>query len=324
MLHRYEDYRWLRGFNVIPSWGARIEQAWWAYNGDRFREEVALAVPTYANCIRLWIEFSAWMADPDGVQDAFMDAVTAIADCGMTVMPCLFNRWHDTRYDYGGTYHEDLHRDLEPKLDYVRALVAPLTDDPRILLWDLCNEPAACSFDDPIAAREMSWMSCVADVIRMCGARQPITIGTHQAGCNMDIYAPLCDVLCCHPYGQSPEQHAQYLAVCLAVQRRHRKPMLSNETVPGCLDDAKRAACARWTIRMMEDAGIGWMGWGLREGRAISTRRDRFDGNGIDGQGFHAWFTSEGSLRPGLEFLLEPPRFTPPWVTKVAAEESQS
>jgi hypothetical protein len=75
---------------------------------------------------------------------------------------------------------------------------------------------------------------------------------------------------------------------------------------------------------MMEDAGIGWMGWGLREGRAISTRRDRFDGNGIDGQGFHAWFTSEGSLRPGLEFLLEPPRFTPPWVTKVAAEESQS
>ena len=34
---------------------------------------------------------------------------------------------------------------------------------------------------------------------------------------------------------------------------------------------------------MMEDAGYGWVGWGLREGKAISTRRDRYDGNGIAG-----------------------------------------
>lgn len=27
-LHHYQDYAWLRGFNIVPSWGARIEQAW--------------------------------------------------------------------------------------------------------------------------------------------------------------------------------------------------------------------------------------------------------------------------------------------------------
>lgn len=43
MLHRYTDYRWLRGFNIIPSWGVRIEQAWWDYEPARFREEAALA-----------------------------------------------------------------------------------------------------------------------------------------------------------------------------------------------------------------------------------------------------------------------------------------
>jgi hypothetical protein len=43
MIHRYADYRWLRGFNMIPSWVARIEQAWWDYDGSRFREEEALA-----------------------------------------------------------------------------------------------------------------------------------------------------------------------------------------------------------------------------------------------------------------------------------------
>ena len=25
MMHRYEEYSWLRGFNLVPSWGARIE-----------------------------------------------------------------------------------------------------------------------------------------------------------------------------------------------------------------------------------------------------------------------------------------------------------
>jgi hypothetical protein len=313
MLHRYEDYRWLRGFNVIASWGARVEEAWWDYSGDRFREEIAPARTVHANCIRLWTEFTAWMADPEAVTGAFMDAVAAIDECGMKTMPCLFNRWHDHRFDYGGTYREDLERDIQPKLDYVRALVGPLAKDGRILVWDLCNEPQAASLTDPSAAQELYWLARIADTVRQTGAEQPVTIGTHQSGSSMDIFAPLCDVLCCHPYGRTPEQLRDMLAVCSSVQKRHRKPMLSNETVPGCLDDLRRAECAKWTIPVMEDAGFGWMGWGLREGKAIATRRDRIDGNGIDGQGFHAWFTSAGKLRAGLEFLEEPPRFEPPW-----------
>ena len=316
VIHDYESYAWLRGFNVIPSWGARIEQAWWDYRPDCFREEIALAARTHANTIRLWIEFTAWMAAPCAVQASFMDAVAAIDEFGMKTMPCLFNRWHDLRYDYGGTYDEDLFRDIAPKLEYVRDLVGPLIRDERVLMWDLCNEPQLRKASDPIAGPEMAWIARVADVVREAGVQQPVTIGTHQEGGNMDAYAPLCDVLCCHPYGRTPEQLTTMLAICRAVQKRHGKPMHSSETVPGCLDDRKRADCARWTIPMMEDAGYGWMGWGMREGRAVSTRRDRVDGNGIDGQGFHAWFNADGSLRTGLEFLTDQPRLLPPWEGK--------
>jgi hypothetical protein len=35
---------------------------------------------------------------------------------------------------------------------------------------------------------------------------------------------------------------------CVAVQNKHGKPMLSNESIPGCLDDARRAELARWSI----------------------------------------------------------------------------
>lgn len=40
--HVYPDYGWLRGFSIIPSWAARIEDAWWFYDGARMRKEVAL------------------------------------------------------------------------------------------------------------------------------------------------------------------------------------------------------------------------------------------------------------------------------------------
>ncbi len=141
----YPDYGWLRGFSVVPSWGARIEEAWWRYDPARFREEIEPARRMHANCIRLWLEFTAWMADPDGVTERFLDAVAALDRYGMRAMPCLFNRWHDNQWDYGGLYTEDLYRDWTPKLAYVRAIVTPLAADPRVLAWDLCNEPQAFS-----------------------------------------------------------------------------------------------------------------------------------------------------------------------------------
>ena len=313
MMHNYTEYGWLRGFNVVPSWGARIEQAWWAYDPARLREEVALARDVHANCIRLWIEFTAWMADPERITAHFLDAVAGIAENGMKTMPCLFNRWHDRTYDYGGTYIEDLHTDWRPKLDYVRALAAPLGADDRILAWDLCNEPQVPRLDAASNAKEIEWLEQVAAAVRSCDAQQPITIGVLQVEEQMDRLAPLCDVLCCHPYGRTPEQLREMLEVCRRIQDKHAKPMLCNECIPGCLDDLRRAECARWSIAALEAAGYGWMGWGMREGRAISTRRDRYDGNGLDNQGFHAWFNADGSLRSGLAFLREPPARRAPW-----------
>src|SRR5258708_5514650 len=58
-IHAYRDYGWLRGLGMVPSWGAKIEDAWWFYDGAKMREEVALAKQIHVNCIRLWIEFSA-------------------------------------------------------------------------------------------------------------------------------------------------------------------------------------------------------------------------------------------------------------------------
>ena len=61
----------------------------------------------------------------------------------------------------------------------------------------------------------------------------------------------------------------------MAIQRggdQLKKPMLVNETIPGALDDAVRAGVARFYTEQLSAAGLGWMGWALREGKAISPR----------------------------------------------------
>ena len=323
-IHRYDDYGWLRGFNVIPSWAARIEQAWWDYDAGRFREEIALATQAHANCIRLWIEFTAWMADPEAVTAAFHDAIAAIGEHGMKAEPCLYNRWHNLEWDYGGTYilflnerpRESRVYELGPQREYLQALVTPLARDDRVLMWDLCNEPRATSLDDPMSAREVLWLTQVADTVRATGAQQPITIGTTWLGANLDIYAPLCDVLGPHFYAHTPEDLAAKAEQAASQQKAHHKPMHCNEGIPGSLNDRRRAEVAKFHIKELESRGWGWIGWGMREGKAVSTRRDRVDTNGIDGEGFHAWFTAGGELRPGLEFLQEPPSLPPPWVRR--------
>ncbi len=305
-LHAYQEYGWLRGFGMVPSWGANIVEAWQLYDGTRFREEVALAKQVHANCIRLWIEFAAWKTNPEKVTANFMDAIAGIAENSMKVMPCLFNHWHDRKLDYLGTSAAG---DWSPHLEYVKALVKPLISDDRVLIWDLCNEPGARESTTP----EYKWLAQIAATVRECGVKQPITIGT-MSGTNITNFAPLVDVLNGHPYAHNKPNLAVLIDSFKKMSADTGKPFLVNETIPGALDDQVRADVARFYTEMLADAGFGWMGWVIREGKAIATSRELPDGNGIQGGGYHPFFTKEGRLRGGLEFLTEKPKRSAPWL----------
>ena len=304
-LHAYTDYGWLRGFGIVPSWAANIVEAWQLYDGARFREEVALARQVHANCIRLWIEYAAWKTDPEKMTTRFLDAVAGIAENGMKVMPCLFNHWHDRKLDYGGT---PLAGDWAPHFEYVKALVTPLAKDDRVMIWDLCNEPGSRDAN----TLEFKWLSEIAATVRGCGAQQPITICT-MSGVNITTFAPLVDVLNGHPYGHHRNNLEALIVSFTAMSKETGKPFLVNETFPGALDDLVRADVVRFYTEMLSAAGFGWMGWVIREGKAIATSRELHDGNGIEGGGYHPFFTKEGKLRDGLEFLTEAPKLRPPW-----------
>ena len=316
-LHVYRDYGWLRGFNSIFSWGTRIEDGWWFYDGAKLREEMALARSVHANAIRLWIEYSAWYRDPEKITASFLDAIVAIDENGMKAMPCLFNRWHDRRYDFGGTHIENVIPGGTTQFDYVRALVTPLAKDPRILCWDLCNEPQAHArdfkvFSEELCQRELAWLKGIAGAVRGCGAQQPVIIGTMN-GANVTFFSPLVDVLCAHPYARDRAGLEKLISTYREMVAKEGKPLLVNECVPGSDVDETRGATHRYYGELLSAAGFGFMAWSIKEGRAIATRRDRMDGNGIDAKGFHPTFTKDNQLRAGHEWMMEKPKLRAPW-----------
>lgn len=317
LLHQYDHYGWLRGFNMVPSWGARIEDAWWFYDSAKMREEVALARTLHANTIRLWIEYSAWIRDPVKITDFFLDAVAIIHESGMKTMPCLFNRWHQASYDYGGTYLDNLYRGWEHHFPYIRSLVEPLAHDNRILLWDLCNEPQATSpyakeMTDDCRKIEYEWLASIADEMRNIGVLQPITVGTMRLD-DVKMYEPICDVLCAHPYALTKEALIDTVTDLSALQKAIGKPLIVNECMPGSLDDMLRADIVRFTAEILSEARFGWMGWALKSGLAVSTRVDRVSGPSPNNDGYYPFFTSDNRLRSGLEFLMESPENKAPW-----------
>ena len=160
--------------------------------------------------------------------------------------------------------------------------------------------------------KEHDWLAAIARTVRECGAQQPITIGTMVDG-NIEAFADLCDVLCGHPYAHDRPGLAKLIEGFTALAQKFGKRFLVNECIPGSLDDAVRAEVAHYYTEMLSTAGFGWMGWALREGKAISTRRDRYDANGITSEGFHPFFTRGGKLRGGLDFLTQKPALRAPW-----------
>ena len=134
-----------------------------------------------------------------------------------------------------------------------------------------------------------------------------------MSGKNIESYADICDVLCGHPYAHDRAGLEQLIASFKDLREKYGKPFLVNECIPGAEVDADRGQIAKLYNDLLSENGFGWMGWALREGKAISTRRDRVDANGLRGFGFHPFALKNGKLRAGLECLTEKPKVLPPW-----------
>jgi hypothetical protein len=317
------DYSKIKGFNYQPSWGSSGFEIWRSFNGDRMGHELALGKCYFPgmNAIRLWLSHDAWVRSPSAFEANFNTALAIAEGCGLVVMPVLFNRWHDPALDYGGIYIDH----FLPKASWVQgidqpaafaaAIVAGHAADPRILAWDLCNEPFSygCPPQDvpDIAAEEYAWLASMYAIAKQCGAQAPVTVGIHPGHGLEGIrqIAPLSDILSIHPYWtydspvQAKQDYEQLLDGYVGFAAQAGKPLIATETCWGSTDDARRVEIIRYTLAQLQQRGIGWLVYLLHHSLIADAHRAEY--GPLSAPGNLAFIEADGRLRPGHEVFNE-------------------
>ncbi|MBP3606091.1 MAG: cellulase family glycosylhydrolase [Clostridia bacterium] len=204
----YNGRPWLRGCNYMSADCAnRVDQ--WQSLGfeERFEtteEELKLMRETGYNTVRLILEYVVWREEHDGFMERFERYISLCDKYGMSCMIVLANdcmppktpEWKppyvgEQTYDWG--YHGGKKRsqhgkhnepaphfyldDPETRADYlkmVREIVTKYKDDPRIVIWDVFNEPGN-SLRDPLSLPLLKEMF---ETVRACKPSQPLTCAT--------------------------------------------------------------------------------------------------------------------------------------------------
>jgi hypothetical protein len=314
------DWSQIRGFNYQPSYGSNGFELWQKFDAVTIDRELGLGRKYFPgmNALRWWLSWDAFLRDPQRFADNFETALQLADKHGAVVMPVLFNRWHDAVLDYGGIYVDH----FLPAVSWVQSpgmfdrymdmIVGAHHDDPRILAWDLCNEPFAYSCPresiPQIVEAETAWLTGLFQKCKKLSAQAPVTVGIHP-GVPLEMVDAMDDVLSIHPYyvhnapDANKESYEQSLDRDVAIAARAKKPLLATECCWGSLDDAVRVASVRYTLEQLKKRGIGWLVYLLHHSLIADAHRPTHGPIGFPG--YLGFIELDGSLRPGHDVFNE-------------------
>lgn len=278
----YRKLPWLCGFNYVPSTAINPIELWAAETFDpaTIDRELAWAQAIGFNTLRVNLHYFAWEADPAGLAGRIDRFLAIAAKRGLCVAPCLFDDCsHNGKQPHHGpqdTPVPGIHNSgwtpspghglvvdevRWPLLAaYVTEVIEAFRDDPRILMWDLYNEPGNGNMDGkslPLLRETFNWA-------REANPAQPITSGVwtgDAATAGPDTLTGFMlaesDVITYHDYGEREP---------LLTQTRHLKT-LGRPVI--CTEWMRRPVSRFEThLEVFRDEGVGCFFWGLVNGKS--------------------------------------------------------
>ena len=298
----YAKQPWLVGSNYIPATAINELEMWQAdsFDAKRIDMELGWAESLGMNTMRVFLHDLLWQQDPEGFRKRIDEFLTIAGKHKIRPMFVLFDSCWDPFPKLGkqraprpGVHNsgwvqspgaEALKDPAQyPRLEvYVKGVVGAFAKDPRILAWDIWNEPGNANDDsyrklEPANKGELV-LALVPKVFawtRAAGASQPLTSGVWtgdwSAPGKLDpmarIQLDLSDVVSFHSY-DPPDQFRQQV-VSLAWLHR---PLLCTEfmargngsTFQGTLPIAKkyRVAAINWgLVQGKTQTNLPWDSW---------------------------------------------------------------
>ncbi len=250
----YQRKPWLVGSNYIPADAINELEMWQAVTFDpqRIDLELGWAESIGMNTMRVFLNNLVWEQDPRGYRkriDTFLQICVKHKNRPLFV---LFDSCWDPLPHLGpqhapvpgvhnsGWVQVPGAKELEdpkdyPKLEaYVKGVVGAFAQDPRVLGWDIWNEPdngngSSYGKDEPAdkTARVLVLLPKAFAWAREAGATQPLTSGvwkSDDSSAMAKIQIENSDVISFHNY-DGPEELAKRI---LALQK-YKRPILCTE-----------------------------------------------------------------------------------------------
>lgn len=291
--HWYAARPWQVGCNFTPSYAINQLEMWQAETFDLLAidAELTLAASLGMNAARVYLHDLLWAQDAAGFVARIDAYLTVAAGHGIGTMFVLFDSCWDAYPAVGaqpmprrGVHNSGWvqspgmhvladnaqHRRLE---DYVRGIVARFRDDPRVLAWDIWNEPdngpevALC---DPVELQAKS--DLVVPLLRRAFAwsrleapSQPLTSGIWFGDWSApDLLSPIqrlqtgeSDIISFHNYGTAADfgQRVKWL-------KTFGRPLLCTEFMARPTGSTFEAI-----LPQARDANVATFCWGLVQGK---------------------------------------------------------
>lgn len=254
----YRREPWLVGSNYIPATAINELEMWQAdtFDPKRIDLELGWAESLGLNTMRVFLHDLLWQQDPQGFTSRIRTFLAIADNHHIRILFVLFDSCWDPNPHLGpqrapkpGVHNSGwvqspgaaalLDPAARPRLEaYVKGVVGAFGTDPRVLGWDVWNEPDNVNTDnykDPANKRKLV-NALLPEVFAWCrksGATQPLTSGIwegdktwpkHKPTATERIQLKLSDVVSFHNYDDPKafESEVQWL------ERFHR-PVLCTE-----------------------------------------------------------------------------------------------
>ncbi len=271
----YKQWGWLRGCDFIPSTAINQLEMWQAETFDTatINRELGWAESIGMNAMRVYLHHVAWKVDSAGFKDRMNQYLTIADKHGISTIFVFFDDCWNPTYQAGkqpepkpGVHNSGwirdpgdlIHQDstLVVTLErYVKDVLKTFSNDKRIILWDVYNEPGNSNYGN----KSMSLLQKVFAWGREINPSQPLSAGVWNLSLgDLNKYqVENSDVITYHNYQNDTLHRA-----CIDTLARYGKPML-------CTEYMARKHRSRFDniMPLLKERNIAAINWGLVAGK---------------------------------------------------------
>lgn len=267
---------WLRGCNFNPSTAINQLETWQAETFDTvtINRELGWAQEIGMNCMRVFLHHVAWEVDKEGFKNRMKTYLNIADRHGIKTIFVFFDDCWNPTYKAGkqpepkpGVHNSGWVRDPGDLLysdttmvktleAYVKDVMTTFRKDPRIVIWDLYNEPGNSGYGN----KSLHLLKKVFEWGREANPMQPLSSGLWNKSLTElnKFQIENSDIITYHNY-DGPEKHL----AAIDSLKKYRRPLVCTEYM------ARRNNSLFTNIMpLLKEKHVGAINWGLVSGKS--------------------------------------------------------